>query len=161
VLGTRDQRLARQRHDQRHVQASLLPGGAQARAGRPRDYTDITTAISVALQDALRDGGSSGGAPDGVPGTSGSVAPSGGLGTDGRSTANPRLTSRTLQHAPSRSIYRRAVDKLGTTSADSLPIPLLVLAGLGTALLVAAIALAARKRLSARAERRMTLGRSP
>ncbi|HJW67232.1 MAG TPA: hypothetical protein VJ419_05545, partial [Gaiellaceae bacterium] len=58
--------------------------------------------------------------------------------------------SRKLQAAPPRSYYRKAIDNLGTTSADSLPIPLLVLAGLGTALLLTAAGLAARKRLKSR-----------
>jgi hypothetical protein len=51
---------------------------------------------------------------------------------------------------PAPSIYRKAIDNLGTTKADSLPIPLLVLAGLGTALLLTAAGLAAHKRLKAR-----------
>jgi len=56
---------------------------------------------------------------------------------------------------PSRSAYRRAIDNLGTSNADSLPIPLLVLASLGGALLAAAAGMTATKRIRAlRAGRR-------
>jgi hypothetical protein len=105
-----------------------------------RDYSDITDVISAALQNKLRGGGG-----DGNGGTPGSGSPSGSGDEQGESTP------RKLQVAPDRSYYRRAIDNLGTTSADSLPIPLLVLAGLGTALLLTAAGLAARKRLKARA----------
>jgi hypothetical protein len=104
-----------------------------------RDYSDITDVISAALQNKLRGGGG-----DGNGGTPGSGSPSGSGDEQGNSTP------RKLQVAPDRSYYRRAIDNLGTTSADSLPIPLLVLAGLGTALLLTAAGLAARKRLKAR-----------
>ena len=104
-----------------------------------RDYSDITDVISAALQNKLRGGGG-----DGNGGTPGSGSPSGSGDEQGESTP------RKLQVAPDRSYYRRAIDNLGTTSADSLPIPLLVLAGLGTALLLTAAGLAARKRLKAR-----------
>jgi hypothetical protein len=100
-----------------------------------RDYSDITDVISAALQNKLRGGGGS----DGTP-SSGS----------GNGNENGDNTPRKLQSVPDRSYYRRAIDNLGTTSADSLPIPLLVLAGLGTALLLTAAALAGRKRLKAR-----------
>jgi hypothetical protein len=99
-----------------------------------RDYSNITDAINAALQDALRPG-----ARGGIPG-----APGGGNGVPGAGN------DRRLQASPSKSLYRKAIDNLGTTNADSLPIPLLVLAGLGTALLLTAGGLAARKRLRAR-----------
>jgi hypothetical protein len=101
-----------------------------------RDYSDITDVISAALQDQLRDGGSNGGSSGGSSSGSGNES-----GDD---------APRKLQNVPDRSYYRRAIDNLGTTSADSLPIPLLVLAGLGTALLLTAGGLAARKRIKAR-----------
>jgi hypothetical protein len=104
-----------------------------------RDYSDITDVISAALQNKLRGGGG-----DGNGGTPGSGSPSGSGNEQGNGTP------RKLQNVPDRSYYRRAIDNLGTTSADSLPIPLLVLAGLGTALLLTAAGLAARKRLKAR-----------
>ena len=109
-----------------------------------RDYSDITDAISIALQDALR-GDKSGGANSG-----GGTQSSGGTSSNGNGTSNADGKPRRLQSVPDRSYYRRAIDNLGTTSADSLPIPLLVLAGLGTALLLSAAGLAAHKRLKAR-----------
>lgn len=51
---------------------------------------------------------------------------------------------------PSKSAYRRAIDNLGTSNADAVPIPLLVLASLGAALLLAAAAMTATKRIRAR-----------
>jgi hypothetical protein len=101
-----------------------------------RDYSDITDVISAALQDRLRGGGSAGGSGDGS--------------SSGSGNENGDDTPRKLQGVPDRSYYRRAIDNLGTTSADTLPIPLLVLAGLGTALLLTAGGLAARKRIKAR-----------
>jgi hypothetical protein len=116
-----------------------------------RDYSDITDAISAALQASLR-GGSGGGTSSG----SGSTAPSGnGSGngnspSSGSNDANSEGKNRTLQGVPPRSLYGKGIDSLGTTKADSVPIPLLVLAGLGTALLLTAAGLAAHKRLKAR-----------
>jgi hypothetical protein len=111
-----------------------------------RDYSDITDAISAALQASLRGGGTGGG-------TSSSTNPNatgtGDSKTSGSSN-NPENKNRSLQGVPAPSIYRKAIDNLGTTKADSLPIPLLVLAGLGTALLLTAAGLAAHKRLKAR-----------
>lgn len=98
-----------------------------------RDYSNLPDAIAAALQDALR-----------------GTKPRSGSGTGGTGEGGPAGKNRTLQAAPPRSIYRRAIDNLGTTSADSLPIPLLVLAGVGTALLLSAGGLAAAKRIRAR-----------
>ena len=112
-----------------------------------RDYSDINDAISAALQASLRGGGSSGGGT-----SSGATHSSGSGNTSGGDTGtnNPESKNRSLQGVPAPSIYRKAIDNLGTTKADSLPIPLLVLAGLGTALLLTAAGLAAHKRLKAR-----------
>jgi hypothetical protein len=101
-----------------------------------RDYSNITDAISAALSNALRGGTGNGGSSGG--GTSSG---------SGNSNAGP---DRTTQGVPAQSYYRRAIDNLGTTKANSLPIPLLVLAGLGALLLVSAGGLAAQKRLKAR-----------
>ena len=103
-----------------------------------RDYSNLPDAISAALQDALR-GNKSGG---------GSGQSNGGNG--GTGSGGPAGNDRKLQADPSPSYYRRAIDNLGTTSADSLPIPLLVLAGVGTALLLSAGGLLAAKRIRAR-----------
>jgi hypothetical protein len=102
-----------------------------------RDYSNITDAISAALSDSLRGGGSGGGSSSGGGGSSG----------NGDQNAGP---DRSTQGVPAQSYYRRAIDNLGTTKANSLPIPLLILAGLGALLLVSAGGLAARKRLKAR-----------
>jgi len=51
---------------------------------------------------------------------------------------------------PSPSAYRRAIDNLGTSNADAVPIPLLVLASLGGALLLAAAVMTGTKRIRAR-----------
>jgi hypothetical protein len=114
-----------------------------------RDYSDITDAISAALQASLRGGGTG----DGGGGASSSTNPNA-TGTGNNQTSgtsnNPEGKNRSLQGVPAPSIYRKAIDNLGTTKADSLPIPLLVLAGLGTALLLTAAGLAAHKRLKAR-----------
>jgi hypothetical protein len=120
-----------------------------------RDYSDITDAISAALQASLRGDGSSGGGTESGTSSGGSPAtPSGSGGSNsssgGTTTNNPEGKNRSLQGVPAPSIYRKAIDNLGTTKADSLPIPLLVLAGLGTALLLTAAGLAVHKRLKAR-----------
>ena len=103
------------------------------------DYSNFPDQIDAAMQAALRGGGNSG--------TSSGGGSSGGAGNESGDNA-----PRKLQNVPDRSYYRRAIDNLGSTSADSLPIPLLVLAGLGTALLLTAGTLAARKRIKARAK---------
>jgi len=106
-----------------------------------RDYSNISDAITAALQASLRGNGPGGGSQQSAGGGSSSNG-----GSDNQGDNAPRK----LQNVPDRSYYRRAIDNLGTTSADSLPIPLLVLAGLGTALLLSAAGLAAHKRLRAR-----------
>ena len=69
-----------------------------------------------------------------------------------RGTRSPQGVSSSAKggKAPSRSAYRRAIDNLGTSNADSLPIPLLVLASLGGALLIVAAGMSATKRIRAR-----------
>jgi hypothetical protein len=80
-----------------------------------RDYSNITDAIGAALQVSLRNVRT----PD-------------------------SNTDRTIQGVP-QSPYRQAIRKLGGDSADSVPIPLLVLAGLGSLLLLSAGGLATTK----------------
>ena len=105
-----------------------------------RDYSNVTDVIQAAMQNALSNPAKkgSGSGPTTTP-PSGSTGPSG-VGNK----------PRTPQAVPPRSLYRKAIDNLGTTKADSLPIPLLVLAGLGTLLLLTAGGLAASKRIRAR-----------
>ena len=139
VLGARDRRLARQRHDRQALQGGLLPAGAEARAGGPaRLLEHHRRDLGCVERHAPRRLGAT------------ATAPSGGrleLG-DGDNTQAGK--NRAVQARPSQSYYRRAIDNLGTTNANSLPIPLLVLAALGTLLLLSAGGLAASKRLKAR-----------
>jgi hypothetical protein len=104
-----------------------------------RDYSNVTDVIQAAMQNALGKPTKTG--TDNGP--TGSAA--GPTGSTGPIANKPR----TLQNVPPRSLYRKAIDNLGTTKADSLPIPLLVLAGLGSLLLLTAGGLAANKRIRA------------
>lgn len=97
-----------------------------------RDYSNITDAISAALSGTLRG--------DGTGTTNGG-------GSSGDQTTGP---DRKQQAVPAQSLYTKGINHLGTTKASSIPIPLLVLAALGTLLLVSAGGLAAHKRLKAR-----------
>jgi hypothetical protein len=100
-----------------------------------RDYSNVTDVIQAAMQDAL-----------GNPSKTGTGNGPGGTPGGPTSDNKPRQTA----GVPDASYYRRGIDSLGTTKADSLPIPLLVLAGLGTLLLLTAGGLAATKRIRAR-----------
>jgi hypothetical protein len=71
-----------------------------------------------------------------------------GIPSAGNSNGNGGNRSAT-GHDPSPSAYRRAIDNLGTSNADAVPIPLLVLASLGAALLALAATLTVTKRLRA------------
>ena len=110
-----------------------------------RDYSNITDAINAAMLATLRgtpgNGNGSGGTGSGAGPGSNPGNPSGG--------SSKAEKNRRLQATPERSYYRRAIDNLGTTSADSVPVPLLVLAGLGTLLLLSAAGLAGAKRYRA------------
>ncbi len=98
-----------------------------------RDYSNITDVIQAAMQDAISNPSKTGtgNGPGETPG--------------GPANGKPRTT----QGVPPASYYRRGIDSLGTTKADSLPIPLLVLAGLGSLLLLTAGGLAGAKRFRA------------
>src|SRR3954467_7032661 len=106
------------------------------------DYSGAGDAIDAALQAALRGGSPTGGTPSGT--TGGATGESGPAGSTDPNHRRPTIA------APTQSPYQVALGHLGTTSSDSIPIPLLVLAGLGTLLLVSAGGLAAHKRLAAR-----------
>ena len=101
-----------------------------------RDYSNVTDVIQAAMQNAI-----------GSPSKTGSGSGPGGTPSSGNST--PGDKPRATQGVPPASYYRRGIDSLGTTQADSLPIPLLVLAGLGTLLLLTAAGLAGAKRIRA------------
>jgi hypothetical protein len=100
-----------------------------------RDYSNVTDVIQAAMQDAV-----------GNPSKTGTGSGPGETPGGPTSGNKPRQTA----GVPDPSYYRRGIDSLGTTKADSLPIPLLVLAGLGTLLLLTAGGLAATKRIRAR-----------
>ena len=101
-----------------------------------RDYSNVTDVIQAAMQNAVSS-----------PSKTGSGSGPGETPSSGNST--PGDKPRTTQGVPPASYYRRGIDSLGTTQADSLPIPLLVLAGLGSLLLLTAGGLAANKRIRA------------
>jgi len=99
-----------------------------------RDYSNVTDVIQAAMQNALSS-----------PGKTGSGSGPGGSPGNGTQSNKPRTT----QGVPPPSLYRKAINSLGTTKAESLPIPLLVLAGLGSLLLLTAGGLAGAKRYRA------------
>jgi hypothetical protein len=102
-----------------------------------RDYSNITDAISAALNGSVPTGSGNG------------TTKSGGGNGSGNGSSNAEKP-RTPLAVPAESLYSRGIDSLGTTKASSIPVPLLVLAGLGTLLLASAAGLAVHKRLSAR-----------
>ena len=106
-----------------------------------RDYSNITDAISAALSASLRGDSGNG---------NGSSSGGGGSSSGSGSGSSDAGKSRVPQAVPAQSIYDKGIHSLGTTKASSIPIPLLVLAALGTLLLVSAGGLAASKRLKAR-----------
>ena len=106
-----------------------------------RDYSNITDAIQAALNGSLHGGGTGTGSGTGDGSSTGN-----GSG-NGSSDAGP---NRETQGVPGQSYYTKGINSLGTTKASSIPIPLLVLAGLGALLLVSAAGLAAQKRIKAR-----------
>jgi hypothetical protein len=98
-----------------------------------RDYSNITDDIQAALQAQLA--------------RRENLDRAKRLGLTDTTSGGPNRSLQ-LSHPPP-SLYRRAIDNLGTTSADSIPIPLLVLASLGGLLLLSAAGLAGAKRYKA------------
>ena len=98
-----------------------------------RDYSNITDDIQAALQAQLN--------------RRANLARAERLGITDSTRVGPNRSLQ-LSHPP-RSLYRRAIDNLGTTSADSIPIPLLVLASLGGLLLLSAAGMTATRRIRA------------
>jgi hypothetical protein len=109
-----------------------------------RDYSNAADQIQAALQRqiAQRENRS--------PQISGGPVGSGGGGSGGSGGSSGSGQSAD----PSASAYRRAIDNLGTSNADALPVPLLVLASLGAALLATAAGLTLTKRVRAIRARR-------
>lgn len=104
-----------------------------------RDYSAAAEDIQAALQAQI------------AKRTNRSIQSAGGpTGQSGSTTKNAEAT----KAGPPRSAYRRAIDNLGTSNADSLPIPLLVLGSLGGFLLLLAAAMTGTKRIRALRARR-------
>lgn len=115
---------------------------------------DIHRALLAAIRNNRGDGGNSGGSSVG-PSTSGGgpSTPSGGKGATGGAGGTTPATSR--------SFVTRLFDSVGPGDAQSIPLPLLVLAGLAVLLLLAAAGTWLAKRLQARQSRRMTPAPAP
>ncbi|HXZ57429.1 MAG TPA: hypothetical protein VEG40_07595 [Gaiellaceae bacterium] len=114
-----------------------------------RDYSSAADDINAALQAQIAHRENR--TPQGIN-------PSPGAGGGGNSTGGGEGGGGKPSAAggdPSPSAYRRAIDNLGTSNADAVPLPLIVLASFGALLLVLAAALTVTKRLRAlRARRR-------
>jgi hypothetical protein len=63
---------------------------------------------------------------------------------------NPPSSSEPTSNDPSGGVYNQAIDKLGPTNSDSLPLPLLILAGLALIMVAAGGAGLATRHLRAR-----------
>ena len=122
-----------------------------------RDYSSAADDINAALQAQIAKRNTR--VPQSVNNSSSSNGNdhnngSGGAGNNSSGGGSgPNATG--ANAGPDRSAYRKAIDNLGTSNADSLPIPLIVLASVGAMLLAAAAVLATTKRVrAARATRR-------
>jgi hypothetical protein len=122
-----------------------------------RDYSYAADDINAALQAQIAKRNTR--SPQSVNNSSSSNGndhnngSTGGKGGPGGGGSGPTATG--ANAGPDRSAYRKAIDNLGTSNADSLPIPLIVLASVGAMLLAAAAALGTTKRIRAvRATRR-------
>jgi len=116
-----------------------------------RDYSSASDDIEAALQAQIAKRNVR--IPQINPTTS-STGSSNGNGSSGSTKQQATKTPENLRAAdganlPNRSAYRKAIDNLGTSNADTIPIPLLVLASLGAFLLLLAASLAATKRVRA------------
>lgn len=108
-----------------------------------KDYTSIGDDINAAILAAERNRSSNR-----------TLQVAGGNGGDSSGDTrmggprDPKTTDPTV--GPDRSFYKKAIDKIGPAKADSLPIPLIILAALGGALLLAAGATLIAKKIRAR-----------
>jgi hypothetical protein len=100
-----------------------------------RDYSAAADDIQAALQAQI------------AKRTNRSIQSEGGGGNGPSGQSGSTKSTESTSAAPPRSAYRRAIDNLGTSNADSLPIPLLVLASLGGFLLLLAAGMTATKRV--------------
>jgi hypothetical protein len=108
-----------------------------------RDYSSASDDIEAALQAQIAKRNVR------VPQLSPSSSSSSSNGSSGKTAKGSKTPESVAGHAdlPPRSAYRRAIDNLGTSNADAVPLPLIVLASFGAFLLVLAAALAATKRV--------------
>jgi hypothetical protein len=111
---------------------------------------DIHRALLAAIQDNRGDGGGSGGSSSNLGG-GGPAGSSGG-------PSGPSSGSGTSVQSPDKGFVTRLFDSVGPGNAESVPLPLLVLAGLAVLLLLAAAGTWLAKRLQAR---RMTPAPAP
>ena len=107
-----------------------------------RDYSSAADDIQAALQAQI------------AKRTGRSLQSNGGGNGNPNSARKGNKTPDSVSGGPPRSAYRVAIDNLGTSNADSLPIPLLVLASLGGLLLALAAAMTTTKRVRALRARR-------
>ena len=118
-----------------------------------RDYSSAADDINAALQAQIAKRNTR--SPQSVGGSSSSNHDNGAGGGSNGSSGGSGPTATGANAGPDRSAYRKAIDNLGTSTADSLPIPLIVLASVGALLLLAAAALGTTKRVrTVRAARR-------
>jgi hypothetical protein len=107
-----------------------------------KDYTSIGDDINAAMLAAQRSG----------PSRTLQVAGGNGGGDSSGDTrmgpSDPKTSDPT--GGPDSSLYKKAIDKIGPSKADSVPIPLIILAALGGALLLAAGGTLAAKKIRAR-----------
>jgi len=104
-----------------------------------RDYSSASDDIEAALQAQIAKRNVR------VP----QVSPSSSSNSSGKAKKSQKTPESVAGRTelPPRSAYRRAIDNLGTSNADAVPLPLIVLASFGAFLLVLAAALAATKRV--------------
>jgi hypothetical protein len=120
-----------------------------------RDYSSAADDINAAMQAQIAKRGTRSPQSLGSGPSNHNNNNNGGGGTSGNSGGPSGPSATGANAGPDRSVYRKAIDNLGTSNADSLPIPLIVLASVGALLLASAAGLATTKRLrAARASRR-------
>jgi hypothetical protein len=106
-----------------------------------KDYTSIGDDINAAMLAAQRS----------RPSRTLQVAGGNGGDSSGDTRmgpSDPKTSDPTV--GPNRSFYKKAIDSIGPSKADSVPIPLIILAALGGTLLAAAAAMLAVKKLRGR-----------
>jgi len=110
-----------------------------------RDYSSASDDIEAALQAQIAKRNVR--VPQINPTGSSSSSSSGSTRNKAGKTQKIPESIASKEAMPPRSAYRRAIDNLGTSNADAVPLPLIVLASFGAFLLVLAAAMAATKRV--------------